>query len=63
MTDNGSQFASRDFLRFAKEWDFEHLTSSPYHSQGNGKTEGTVKEAKKILRKRRSSGLDAFSFT
>lgn len=28
VTDNGSQFTSRDFLRFAKGWDFEHLTSS-----------------------------------
>ncbi|XP_022802273.1 uncharacterized protein K02A2.6-like [Stylophora pistillata] len=60
VTDNGSQFTSRDFLRFAKEWDFEHLTSSPYHSYGNGKAESPVKEAKKILRKCRSSGWDAF---
>ena len=60
MTDNGAQFKSLDFLRFAKEWDFEHLTSSPHHSQGNGKAESAVKEAKKILRKCRASGSDAF---
>ena len=24
VTDNGSQFTSRDFLRFTKEWDLEH---------------------------------------
>jgi len=60
VTDNGSQFTSCDFLKFAKDWDFEHLTSSPYHSQGNGKAESAVKEAKKILRKCKSSGSDAF---
>ena len=60
MTDNGSQFTSREFLVFAKEWDFEHLTSSPHHSQGNNKAESTVKEAKKILRKCRASGSDVF---
>ena len=60
VTDNGSQFTLRDFLIFAKEWDFEHLMSSPHHSQGNGKAESAVKEAKKILRKCRASGSDAF---
>jgi len=60
VTDNGSQFMSRNFLKFAKDWDFEHLTSSPHHSQGNGKAESAVKEAKKILRKCKSSGSDAF---
>ena len=34
--------------------------SSPHHSQGNGKAESAVKEAKKILRKCRASGSDAF---
>ena len=60
VTDNGAQFTSRDFLRFTKKWDFEHFTSSPHHSQGNGKAESAVKEAKKILRKCRVSGSDAF---
>ncbi|XP_020625154.1 uncharacterized protein K02A2.6-like [Orbicella faveolata] len=60
VTDNGSQFTSRDFLKFAKDRDFEHLTSSPHHSQGNDKAESAVKEAKKILTKCKSSGSDAF---
>jgi len=60
VTDNGSQFTLRDFLKFAEDWDFEHLTSSPHHSQGNGKAQSAVKEAKKILIKCKSSGSDAF---
>ena len=51
---------SRNFLKFSGEWDFEHLTSSPHHSKGNGKADSAVKEAKKILRKSRPSGSDTF---
>ena len=60
VTDNGSQFTSCDFLKFSRDWDFENLTSNPHHSQGNGKAGSAVKEAKKILRKCRVSGSDAF---
>ena len=35
LTDNGRQFASREFKRFAGEWSFEHVTSSPYFPQSN----------------------------
>ena len=31
-SDNGSQFSSLDFKTFARECDFEHTTSSPYHA-------------------------------
>ena len=51
VTDNGPQFVSRHFLKFSKECDSEHRTSSPHHSQPNGKAESAVKQAKKILLK------------
>ena len=60
VTVNGLQFTSRDFLKFIEEWDFEHLTGSPHHRQGNGKAESAVKESKKILRKCRAGGSHAF---
>ena len=60
VTDNEPQFVSRDFLKFSKEWDFEHRTSSPYRSQSNGKAESAVKQAKKILLKCGKTGSDAF---
>jgi len=60
VTDNGPQFSSSDFLKFSIEWDFDHRTSSPRHSQSNGKAESAVKEAKKILLKCKKAGSDAF---
>ena len=54
VKDNGSQFTSHDFLKFSRDWYFEHLTSSPHHSLGNSKARSTVKEAKKNLRISRS---------
>jgi hypothetical protein len=47
--DCGTQFAS-EFRRFAIEYDFEHVTSSPKYSQSNGAVEAAVKIAKNILK-------------
>ncbi|XP_041374178.1 uncharacterized protein K02A2.6-like [Gigantopelta aegis] len=58
VTDNGPQLASTEFNEFAREWEFEHVTSSPYHSQSNGKAESTVKIAKKLVKKSQKSGND-----
>ena len=35
-SDNGPQFDSAEFAKFAKEWKFEHVTSSPRYAQSNG---------------------------
>ena len=50
-SDNGPQFTAREFARFSEEWDFEHTTSSPYHSQSNGKAESSIKQAKRLLKR------------
>ena len=42
---------SEELKRFAREWDFEHVTSSPHHQNANGKTEAAVKMAKRTMRK------------
>ena len=49
-TDQGPQFTSQAFQKFAKQWGFEHVTSSPRYPQSNGKAEATVKSMKKIIR-------------
>lgn len=58
ISDNGPQFASQQFRDFAKEWDFEHRTSSPYNSQANGTAEAAVKVAKRLLKTCRQNKED-----
>ena len=56
ISDNGPQFRIAESNAFATEWEFEHFTSSPYHSQSNGKAESAVKIAKTMLKKAKRSG-------
>lgn len=51
ISDNGSQFSSVEFKKFARKWDFMHRTSSPHHPRGNSHAESAVKIAKALLRK------------
>ena len=49
MADQGPQYTSREFTEFTREWEFKHLTSSPYYSRSNGKSESAVKIVKKAI--------------
>ena len=60
ISDNGPQYSSDEFSRFAMNWDFEHRPSSPGNSQANGKAESAVKIAKNIIKKAIKSGQDVF---
>lgn len=51
ITDNGPQFKSDESLRFAREYGFTMVISSPYYSRGNWEAESAVKIAKHILKK------------
>ena len=51
VTDNGPQFASKEFAEFSKQWDFLRVTSSPYHPKSNGKAESAVKVVKGLFKK------------
>ena len=46
---NGSKFANHMFAEFAKEWNFDHNTSSPRNPRSNGQAEATVKIVKPKL--------------
>ena len=48
MYDNGSQFISTEYKY---EYGFEHVTSSQYSPQGNGKIEAAVKTVKRMYQK------------
>ena len=58
VTDNGPQYTSQEFQQFKSEWNFNHTTSSPYHSQSNGKAESAVKIAKKLVKKCKRDDTD-----
>ena len=60
ISDNGPQFVSSEFRKFANDWDFEHRTSSPGNSKANGKVESAVKTAKNLLRKALSARTDPY---
>ena len=60
ISDNGPQFVCEKlkFSNFANGWGFEHRPWSPGHQQTNGKAEGAVKEAKRLLRKAKETKGD-----
>lgn len=58
--DNGPQFSPSDFKMFSKEWDFEHITSSPHYARSNGKIEKAVNTAKPILKKAKFNDKDPY---
>ena len=60
VTDNGPQFVSDEFRKFTESWGIEHTTTSPHHSQANGKCEAAVKIAKRMLRKTTKLGEDQY---
>ena len=57
-TDKGPQFSSQSFRKFAEEYGFNHVTSSPYYSHSDGFIESQVKIAKHALSKAAKSDLD-----
>ena len=60
VSDGGPQYVSEEFNRFAREWDFEHVTSSPHNQNANGKAEAAVKMAKRTMRKCKEGNGDIY---
>ena len=58
---NGPQYnCSREFKRFAKDWGFQHIPSSPEYPRSNGLAEKTVQTAKNIPEKVKDDNKDPY---
>ena len=60
FSDNGPQYASREFRNFSLSWDFEHNTSSPEFPQSNGLVEREIQTVKRVIRKAEESNEDHY---
>ncbi|XP_028413869.1 uncharacterized protein K02A2.6-like [Dendronephthya gigantea] len=60
ITDNGPPYNSGVFCEFAREFEFEHITSSPGYPKSNGKSENAVRTAKRLMKKAKESGRDLY---
>ena len=60
VTDNGPCLDSSEFAKFADQWNFQHVTSSPRYPQSNGKAENAVRTVKRLFTKCRAAGVSEF---
>ena len=51
VSDNGPQYSCDAFSEFAKEYQFQHVPSSPLYPEGNGEAKRAVKTIKSLLKK------------
>ena len=61
VTYDGPQYSSAHFSKFAREWEFQHTTSSPLYSQSNGKAEWAVKIANNLVKKANQGSQDVLA--
>ena len=58
ISDNGPQYSSAEYKKFAEQWRFDHVTSSPTYARSNGFIERTIQTVKKALKKATSANFD-----
>ena len=62
VSDNGPQYSAEAYARFPREYQFEHITSSPHYPQSNGEAELAVQTVKCLLKKEGDPYLALLSY-
>lgn len=62
VSDNGPQYSSEAYKTFAEDYQFKHVTSSPYFPQSNGEAERAVRTIKDLLKKSGESHLALLAY-
>ncbi|XP_041349225.1 uncharacterized protein K02A2.6-like [Gigantopelta aegis] len=57
VSDNGRQFVSAEFRKFATDWNFKHVTTSSYYPQANGTRRELYELPKRFLNRKTCSSL------
>lgn len=60
VSDNGPKYDCAEFCEFAKQYGFQHITSSPFYPQANGQAEKGVQIVKTLLKKVSDSKSDPY---
>ncbi|XP_055873601.1 uncharacterized protein K02A2.6-like [Biomphalaria glabrata] len=60
VSDNEPQLSSDSFAKFANDWSFNHLTSSPHYPRSNRKAESAVKTIKTLFLKNKDQFMALF---
>jgi len=58
ISNNGTQYSSEEFKKFAATYGFEHVTSSPLYARSNGFAERRVQTIKHLFTRAREGGQD-----
>ena len=59
-SDNGPHYNCYSFTKFAQQYGFKHVTSSPHFPSSNGFIESQVKTTKKTLKKAKATNSDPY---
>ena len=62
VSDNSPQYSSEAYAAFARQYQFEHVTSSPRYPQSNGEAERAVQTVKNLMKKDGDTYLALLSY-